>query len=56
MKAAEKEIEQLEHHYRDANVLATEPDEEGKPLPPGELPKYHILEKQRREKLDGGGN
>ena len=49
MKAAEKEVEQLEKVFREDNGLPVEA-REGETLPPLELPKFHILQRQRRKK------
>ena len=50
MKAAEKEVEQLERKYREENGLPVEPENEGEDLPPIELPKFRVLQRQRRKK------
>lgn len=50
MKAAEKEVEQLERTYREDNGLPVEPEVEGGELPPVELPKFSVLQRERRKK------
>lgn len=46
MKAAEKEVEQLERKYREDNGRPTEPDQSGV-LAPVQLPKYRVLLRQK---------
>lgn len=48
MKAAEKEVEHLEKVAREFSDLPTEPVEEGRPLPPVEIPPYQTMRKLRR--------
>lgn len=48
MKAAEKEIEQLERNARGAAGLPTEPESAGGTLPPIELLSFRVLQEQRR--------
>lgn len=48
MKAAEKEVEQLEKKARELAGLPTEPEKEGEVLPPIKLPMFRVLQKQRR--------
>lgn len=48
MKAAEKEVEQLEKKAREEAGLPTEPESEGRQLPPIQLPKFHVVQRQRR--------
>jgi hypothetical protein len=48
MKAAEKEVEQLERSARELAGLPIESAKEGEPLPPIELPPFHVMEQQRR--------
>jgi hypothetical protein len=50
MRAAEKEVEALERKAREDAGLPTEPEKEGEELPPIELPKFRVMEKQRRLK------
>jgi hypothetical protein len=50
MRAAEKEVEALERRAREDSGLPTEPETEGVELPPIELPKFRVMEKQRRLK------
>jgi len=47
MKAAEKEVEQLERSAREAAGLAVEPEQEGETLPPIEIPPFRVLQRQR---------
>jgi SWI/SNF-related matrix-associated actin-dependent regulator of chromatin subfamily A member 5 len=47
MKAAEKEVEQLENYARELAGLPTEQENEGEELPPVEIPTYRTLQKQR---------
>lgn len=49
MKAAEKEVEQLERRYREDNGLPTEPDQSGV-LAPVQLPKHRVLLRQKIQK------
>lgn len=49
MKAAEKEVEHLEKAAREFANLPTEPIEEGRPLPPIEIPPYKLMRKLRKE-------
>lgn len=48
MRAAEKEVEQLERHNREMAGLAVEPIE-GDVLPSVELPKFRVIQKRMRE-------
>jgi hypothetical protein len=48
MRAAEKEVEFLERKAREDAGLPTEPETEGEDLPPIELPKFRVMENQRR--------
>lgn len=48
MKAAEKEVELLERNARETAGLSLEPDKEGEPLPPIELPPFRVMQRQRR--------
>ena len=48
MRAAEKEVEQLEMKAREEAGLLTEPAEEGGALPPIELPEFSIMREQIR--------
>jgi hypothetical protein len=50
MRAAEKEVDALERKAREDSGLPTEPEKEGEELPPIELPKFRVMEKQRRLK------
>jgi hypothetical protein len=50
MRAAEKEVEALERRAREDSGLPTEPETEGEELPPIQLPKFRVMEKQRRLK------
>jgi len=47
MKAAEKEVEQLERSAREAAGLPVEPEKEGESLPPVEIPTFRVLQRQR---------
>lgn len=47
MKAAEKEVEQLERIAREAAGLPVEPEKEGDVLPPIKIPSFRILQRQR---------
>jgi exonuclease VII small subunit len=47
MKAAEKEVEQLEKKVRELAGLPTETPDSDESLPPIELPKFRVLQKQR---------
>jgi chaperonin cofactor prefoldin len=49
MKAAEKEVEQLERKYREDNGLPTEPEQSGE-LAPVQLPKHRVLLRQKLQK------
>ena len=49
MKAAEKEVEQLEKAAREAAGIVCEPDQDVKTLPIVEIPPFHVLQKQRHE-------
>lgn len=48
MKAAEKEVEQLERSAREAAGLSVEPEKEGEALPPIVLPQFRVMQQQRR--------
>ena len=48
MKAAEKEVEQLERKAREQAGLPVEPGEDGTPLPPIQLPEISIMRNQMR--------
>jgi len=48
MRHAEKEVEQLEKIAREEAGLPVEPENEGEPLPPIELPPFRVLQRQRR--------
>jgi hypothetical protein len=50
MRAAEKEVEALERKAREDSGLPTESEKEGEELPPIELPKFRVMETQRRLK------
>jgi hypothetical protein len=50
MKAAEKEVEQLEKKYREENGLPVEPEEEGQEGSFIDLPKFHDLQRLRCKK------
>ena len=47
MKAAEKEVEQLERIAREAAGLPVEPEKEGDILPPIKIPSFRVLQRQR---------
>jgi len=47
MRAAEKEVEQLERTAREAAGLPVEPENEGDPLPPIEIPPFRVLQRER---------
>jgi hypothetical protein len=49
MKAAEKEVEQLEKYAREAAGILCEPDQDVKSLPLIEIPPFRVLQKQRHE-------
>jgi hypothetical protein len=49
MKAAEKEVEQLEREAREASGFVLGPEHENGSLPPIELPPFRVLQKQRFE-------
>jgi hypothetical protein len=49
MKAAEKEVEQLERIVREATGFTFGPGHEGKGLPPIKLPQFRVLQRQRLE-------
>ena len=49
MKAAEKEVEQLEKAAREAAGIVCEPDQDLKTLPMIDIPPFHVLQKQRHE-------
>ena len=49
MKAAEKEVEHLERQAREHAGLPVEPGEDGKPLPPIQLPEMSIMREQIRK-------
>lgn len=49
MKAAEKEVEQLEKEAREASGFVPGPEHEHGSLPPIELPPFRVLQKQRFE-------
>lgn len=48
MRAAEKEVEQLEREMRETKGLPVEPEKEGEALAPVEIPPFRALERQRR--------
>lgn len=48
MKAAEKEVEQLERSAREMAGLPLEPEREGEYLPPVELPPFYVMQQKRR--------
>lgn len=48
MKAAEKEVEQLERKAREDAGLPVEPEEEGVELPPIKLPNFRQMQRQQR--------
>ena len=48
MRAAEKEVEQLERKAREQAGLPVDPGEDGKPLPPIELPEISVMREQMR--------
>jgi len=48
MRAAEKEVEALETKARENAGLLSQPVKEGDELPPIQLPKYRVMEEQRR--------
>jgi len=48
MKFAEKEVEHLEQKVREEAGLPTEPGDDGKPVPPIELPEISIMREQIR--------
>lgn len=47
MKAAEKEVEQLEYQAREAMGFPTVPSKEGEVLPPIEIPTFRVMQHQR---------
>jgi hypothetical protein len=49
MKAAEKEVEQLEKFAREAAGVKIETDQDVKALPPIEIPPFRVLQKQRHD-------
>lgn len=49
MKAAEKEVEQLEKAAREAAGIVCEPDQDVKTLPVIDIPPFRVLQKQRHE-------
>ncbi len=49
MKAAEKEVEQLEKAAREVAGIVCEPDQDVKTLPIVEIPPFRVLQKQRHE-------
>jgi hypothetical protein len=49
MKAAEKEVEQLEKVAREAAGIVCDPNQDVKTLPPIEIPPFRVLQKQRFE-------
>ena len=49
MKAAEKEVEQLEKVAREAAGIICEPDQDAKTLPVIEIPPFRVLQKQRHD-------
>lgn len=49
MKAAEKEVEQLEKEVREGSGFVSGPEHENESLPPIELPPFRVLQKQRHD-------
>ena len=47
MKAAEKEVEHLQRIAREAAGVSVEPENEGDPLPPIDIPCFRVLQRQR---------